>query len=99
MTKYMIGLVVISAVIASILAIERSDNTFKLSSLDITATNSFRAYAEYNGFGCKGKNQSPELHWENIPAGTKSLALMVHDRDAPTGGSGWWHWQIGRAHV
>lgn len=48
---------------------------------------------EFNGFGCEGKNISPELHWSNPPKGTKSFALTVYDPDAPTG-SGWWHWLI-----
>ena len=47
----------------------------------------------FNGFGCKGKNLSPELHWSGAPDGTKSFALMVHDPDAPTG-SGFWHWVV-----
>lgn len=47
----------------------------------------------FNGFGCSGKNVSPELNWTKVPAGTKSLALTVYDPDAPTG-SGWWHWLI-----
>lgn len=47
----------------------------------------------YNGFGCSGGNVSPELRWSGVPAGTQSLALMVHDPDAPTG-SGWWHWVV-----
>jgi len=44
-------------------------------------------------FGCTGQNVSPALEWSGIPAGTKSLALQVHDPDAPTG-SGFWHWAI-----
>lgn len=47
----------------------------------------------YNGFGCSGKNISPELSWANAPKGTKSFALTVYDPDAPTG-SGWWHWLV-----
>jgi len=47
-----------------------------------------------NDFGCHGENVSPALNWTNPPAGTKSFAVMVHDPDAPTGGSGWWHWIV-----
>ncbi len=46
-----------------------------------------------NGFGCSGKNISPELGWTAPPQGTRSLALTVYDPDAPTG-SGWWHWVL-----
>jgi Raf kinase inhibitor-like YbhB/YbcL family protein len=48
----------------------------------------------FNGFGCTGENQSPAIEWSGLPVGTKSLALMVHDPDAPTGGAGWWHWVV-----
>lgn len=47
----------------------------------------------FNGFGCSGKNISPQLSWKNAPAGTKSFAITVYDPDAPTG-SGWWHWVV-----
>ncbi|MEM1321099.1 MAG: YbhB/YbcL family Raf kinase inhibitor-like protein [Bacteroidota bacterium] len=47
----------------------------------------------FNGFGCTGENISPQLYWENAPAGTKSFAVTMYDGDAPTG-SGWWHWLV-----
>jgi Raf kinase inhibitor-like YbhB/YbcL family protein len=47
----------------------------------------------YSGFGCTGKNISPQLKWVNAPRSAKSFALTVYDPDAPTG-SGWWHWVI-----
>lgn len=45
----------------------------------------------FNGFGCTGDNVSPQLSWVNAPDGTKSFAVTMYDKDAPTG-SGWWHW-------
>ena len=47
----------------------------------------------FNGFGCTGKNISPQLSWENAPKETKSFAITIYDSDAPTG-SGWWHWVV-----
>lgn len=31
-------------------------------------------------------NRNPDLRWEGVPAGTKSLALVCHDRDVPSRG-------------
>lgn len=47
----------------------------------------------FNGFGCTGENVSPQLSWSNAPEGTKSYAITMYDKDAPTG-SGWWHWLV-----
>ena len=65
---------------------------FTLSSPDLPG-NAFPVKFILNGFGCAGANTSPALIWSNVPAGTKSLSLQVHDPDAPTG-SGFWHWAV-----
>ncbi len=43
-------------------------------------------------FTCDGSNVSPALSWSGIPAGTKSLALICDDPDAPMGN--WVHWVL-----
>jgi len=40
---------------------------------------------------CVGDNVSPPLAWSNVPAGTKSLAMVVFDPDG-RGGLGVYHW-------
>lgn len=40
---------------------------------------------------CSGEATSPALSWSGAPAGTKALALIVHDPDAPLAG-GFTHW-------
>lgn len=46
---------------------------------------------------CDGKNVSPPLEWTGIPEGTKSLALIVDDPDAPDPDAPrttWVHWVL-----
>lgn len=51
--------------------------------------------SEYRGFGCHGRNRSPELSWSGAPAGTKSFVLTVFDKSARhLTESGWWHWVL-----
>lgn len=66
-----------------------SAQTFTLKSNDIGGQATNKQFA--NSFGCHGENVSPELHWENAPAGTQAFAVTMYDKDAPTG-SGFWHW-------
>ena len=43
-------------------------------------------------FSCKGADVSPALAWDEPPVGTKSLALIMDDPDAPMGT--WVHWVL-----
>lgn len=43
-------------------------------------------------YACKGRNVSPPLVISGVPAGTDSLALIMHDPDAPHGD--FLHWAI-----
>lgn len=43
-------------------------------------------------YTCDGRDVSPPLAWTGVPTGTKSLALVCDDPDAPAGV--WVHWVI-----
>lgn len=43
-------------------------------------------------YTCDGDDPSPPLRWSDPPAGTKSLALIMDDPDAPPGT--WVHWVL-----
>ena len=43
-------------------------------------------------FTCQGDNVSPELNWDEVPANTKSFALIMDDPDAP--GGTFTHWVL-----
>lgn len=43
-------------------------------------------------YSCDGENISPPLFWTGVPSGTRSLALICDDPDAPVGT--WDHWVL-----
>ena len=43
-------------------------------------------------FTCDGADVSPQLSWNEPPAGTKTFVLLVDDPDAPVGN--WNHWTM-----
>ena len=67
--------------------------------VDMTITSST---FEHNGsipklYTCEGKDISPPLAWSGIPAGAKSLALIIDDPDAPDPAAPrmtWVHWVL-----
>jgi Raf kinase inhibitor-like YbhB/YbcL family protein len=45
--------------------------------------------------GCEGEDLSPPLSWSGVPEGTRSLALVVDDPDAPAGTfTHWLGWSL-----
>lgn len=56
-------------------------------------SSAFKAGSEIpQKFTCQGGDVSPALSWSGAPAGTKSLALIADDPDAPAGT--WVHWVL-----
>jgi Raf kinase inhibitor-like YbhB/YbcL family protein len=45
-----------------------------------------------NDYTCTGTSESPEVSWNGIPDGTKSLVLILDDPDAPSGT--FTHWLV-----
>ena len=48
-------------------------------------------------YTCDGDDLSPPLQWSGVPAGTRSLALIVDDPDAPDPAAPrmtWMHWVL-----
>jgi Raf kinase inhibitor-like YbhB/YbcL family protein len=43
-------------------------------------------------YTCDGQDISPPLKWKNVPQGTRSIALICDDPDAPVGT--WVHWVL-----
>lgn len=65
-------------------------NAMELSSPDLQPDDRISSEQAYKA--CGGQNLSPELHWKNVPAGAKSLALTVVDRSVQP--QGWSHWVV-----
>ncbi len=65
----------------------------KISSPNFKEGEMIKEVNVFNGFGCSGKNISPEINISEVPKDAKSLAITIYDPNAPTG-SGWWHWIV-----
>lgn len=72
-------------------AIDTEDpNAMRVSSNDIVEGEEMPDWSTANYWDgqCTGDNQNPHLAWENLPAGTQSIAIVVLDRS----GGNWVHW-------
>jgi hypothetical protein len=68
-------------------------SSFTSADLAVTSV-SFTNYGAIPAkYSCDGAGISPSLHVGNIPAGAKSLVLIVHDPEAPRNG-GFTHWIV-----
>lgn len=61
----------------------------ELSSPDVKDGASFDTRFVCPQYG--GQGISPALEWTGVPAAARSLAVTIHDPDAPVAG-GFWHW-------
>jgi len=64
----------------------------KKMSITITSTAFTEGSMIPRDYTCDGEDISPTLTWSGVPDGTKSLALICDDPDAPMGT--WVHWVL-----
>lgn len=70
----------------------KKESTTNLSSMEITSPAFNNKEPIPSKYTCDGDDVSPPLKISNIPEGTKSLALISEDPDAPAGN--WVHWVV-----
>src|SRR5215510_15991555 len=83
---------VLTAAITAMAASAREEGNMRISS---TAFSNQSAIPTL--YTCEGRGISPPLAWSDLPAGTKSLALIVDDPDAPDPAAPkmtWVHWVL-----
>lgn len=61
-------------------------------SIQLTSSGFAEGAAIPRKYTCDGANVSPPLKWTDVPQGTRSLALIADDPDAPAGT--WVHWVL-----
>jgi Raf kinase inhibitor-like YbhB/YbcL family protein len=83
----------LAAILIAVISTSAAAAPFRVTSSDMREGDSLATSQQFNGFGCRGGNVSPQLTWEHAPTGTRSFAVTAYDPDAPSG-SGWWHWTV-----
>jgi len=80
----------LAAAITAAAAAAREEGNMRISSTAFSNQGAIPAV-----YTCEGKDISPPLAWSDLPAGSKSLALIVDDPDAPDPAAPkmtWVHW-------
>ena len=78
------------SILGTVAAITSFSNSPKLK---ITSTSFANNGSIPSRYSCEGEEASPPLLISDIPSGTKSLAIILHDPDAPREG-GFTHWVV-----
>ena len=78
------------SILGTVAAITSFSNSPKLKITSTSFANNSSIPAKYS---CEGEEASPPLLISDIPSGTKSLAIILHDPDAPREG-GFTHWVV-----
>jgi Raf kinase inhibitor-like YbhB/YbcL family protein len=78
------------SILGTVAAITSFSNSPKLKITSASFANNGSIPSKYS---CEGEEASPPLLISDIPSGTKSLAIILHDPDAPREG-GFTHWVV-----
>jgi Raf kinase inhibitor-like YbhB/YbcL family protein len=74
------------------LTTEQPDGTIKTKNMKIMSNDFKHNQSMDPKFTCDGQNLQPQLQWDEVTEGTKSLALSCLDADTPAGE--WAHWLV-----
>jgi Raf kinase inhibitor-like YbhB/YbcL family protein len=87
----------VAALLAAILPVMADDRKQGGRSMILTSTVFFQGGMIPQRYTCDGSDISPPLAWSGLPVGTRSLALIVDDPDAPDPAAPkmtWVHWVL-----
>jgi Raf kinase inhibitor-like YbhB/YbcL family protein len=82
----------LTAAITAMAAVAREEGNMRIVSTAFSHQSAIPAL-----YTCEGKDISPPMAWADLPTGTKSLALIVDDPDAPDPAAPkmtWVHWVL-----
>lgn len=92
MNKFRYIVLIVSCVLIQFLLIKSIHSGGNPMALQITSSAFREGKMIPKRYTCDGSDVSPDLAWTGIPEGTKSLALICDDPDAPMGV--WVHWVV-----